>query len=385
MSRVENQRRLFLELIDELRPWWRRDPGLPNRLNAWLVRHRAGSRDRRLYRELAYTAWRILPWIEDAAPDHLVASVARHAEHTAATTAFIDAFALPAVAPDPDPVNLLPAWLADECPTALDPVHAAALLRRAPLWIRLQTDRPALVAAEFDRLDIGHTPSEHLPTAWRLERAARLTETAAFQSGRIEIQDIGSQALLAALAARPVGHWLDACAGAGGKSLQLATAMGIAGRVTAHDIRGTALQELELRATRAGLTNIVIERVPQGQFDGVLVDAPCSGSGTWRRSPHLKWTTSSATIAEAAEKQRFVLDRFARHVRHGGTLVYATCSLCRSENEAVVTSFLQSHPEFVPLPLRHPLTGARLTTGQLTLLPADLDSDGYFVASFHRN
>ena len=149
MSRIENQRRLFLELIEQLRPWWRRDPGQPARLAAWLAEHRAGSRDRRLYRELCYTAWRILPWIEDASPDVLVARVARHAERTPATAAFIDAFAAgDADSPSFPPASLLPDWIAAECPAAVEPVQRDALLRRAPLWIRLQTELPAAVAAE---------------------------------------------------------------------------------------------------------------------------------------------------------------------------------------------------------------------------------------------
>src|SRR5690606_24311931 len=154
------------------------------------------------------------------------------------------------------------------------------------------------------------------------------------------IQDLGSQLVLATLAEAPAGHWLDACAGAGGKTLQLARLLGPAGRVTAHDIRAGALAELKTRARRAGLDTIVTTTtLPAAAFDGVLVDAPCTGSGTWRRTPRLKWTTAPEDVARAARLQAELLARFSRLVRPGGRLVYATCSLCRSENEAVVAGF----------------------------------------------
>ncbi len=386
MSRVDNQRRLFLELIGELRPHWRRDPAQPARLADWLARHRAGSRDRRLYRELCYTAWRILPWIEDASDDLLVRRVASHATSGKATAPFIEAFgdAAETASPPGPPDQLLPAWFGEECPPALAPDQRDMLLSRAPLWIRLQTDRPDHVATEFDQLGISHAPSPLLPDAWRLETDAPAQNTAAFRRGEFEIQDIGSQALLASLVEPPRGHWLDACAGAGGKTLQLARMLGANGRVTAHDPRGAALRELAERARRAGLRNVDIERVPTGPYDGVLVDAPCSGSGTWRRAPHLKWTTSPATIAAAADRQREVLAKYATMLRPGGTLVYATCSLCRSENEAVIEDFLHHHLEFKPVPIRPPGQPAPVATGRWTFLPAQLDSDGYFVAVLRR-
>ncbi|WP_221029039.1 RsmB/NOP family class I SAM-dependent RNA methyltransferase [Actomonas aquatica] len=388
MSRVDNQRRLFLELIEELRPHWHHDPAQPQRLADWLARHRAGSRDRRLYRELCYTAWRILPWIEDTSAELLVRRVASFASPSKATAPFIEAFADPTVtsAPPGPPESLLPTWLGDECPAVLqDPTQRDALLSRAPLWIRLQTAQPPRVAAEFDSLGIAHSPSALLPDAWQVAADAPVLNTEAFRRGDFEIQDLGSQALLASLPGALSGHWLDACAGAGGKTLQLARRLGHAGRVTAHDIRGPALRELEQRAQRAGLDNVTIERAPSGPFDGVLVDAPCSGSGTWRRAPHLKWTTSHATIAAAAERQQFVLGKFAAMVRAGGTLVYATCSLCHRENEAVVDAFLEHHREYRPLPLRPPGHSSPQADGRWTFLPAELDSDAYFVAAFQRS
>ena len=385
MSRIENQGRLFLELIEELRPHWRKDPGLPNRLTEWLTRHRAGSRDRRLYRELAYTAWRILPWIEDAAPETLIQRVATHAQSTKDTADFIDHFAAPDTDPTGPPAELLPDWLADQCPDALASDQRDALLDRAPLWIRIQTDDDPAVARELTELKIPFDASAVVPGAWKLPTESRVTQTNAFQQGLIEVQDIGSQALFHSLPGLLTGNWLDACAGAGGKTLQLAKILqGAGGTVTAHDIRPKPLRELQTRQKRAGLSNIIVSRSVAGKFDGVLVDAPCTGSGTWRRSPHLKWTTTEARIQRAQEKQLLLLAHFSQQVAVGGLLVYATCSLCRDENEAVVDTFRRDHPAFQPVSLQHPATRDQLTEGRMTLLPAELDSDAYFMAAMRR-
>ena len=383
MSRVENQRRLFLELVEVLRPHWRRDPGQPQRLAEWLARHRAGSRDRRLYRELTYTLWRILPWVEDADPETVVSRVAQNAQRTKATEAFIDTYAAPSSGLPPPSTPLIPDWFSAEFPGIAEPSESACLLSRAPLWIRQQTADADSIGRELPEAEA----SSIIPGAWHLPTDYSVLNVAAYREGRIEIQDIGSQALLHALPELPAGRWMDACAGAGGKTLQLAQLLHDHEKteIVAHDIRASALRELELRRDRAGLSNISITRSPEGPFDVVLVDAPCSGTGTWRRAPHLKWTTSPVTIRQAADKQRALLAKFAAFVRHGGWLVYLTCSLCESENQAVIADFQMQHPEFRPLPLRDPRTGSAQPTGQLTLRPSALDSDGYFVAGLQRN
>lgn len=381
MSRVENQRRLFLELVDVLRPHWRRDPGQPQRLADWLARHRAGSRDRRLYRELTYTLWRILPWVEDADAETLIARVAHHAHRTPATQDFIARYATASAAAPPPATALWPEWIGAEFPAGDD--IRDCLLSRAPLWIRQQSEDDAAVRRDFPAAE----KSAYLPQAWRLPMDTNVVGAASYRSGLVEIQDIGSQALLHALPHLPAGRWLDACAGAGGKTLQLAQMLAgqPATTITAHDIRPRALQELELRRRRAGQETITIRSDPEGLYDAVLVDAPCTGSGTWRRAPHLKWTTTPDSVRRAAEKQGALLAHFASLVKSGGDLIYLTCSLCASENQGVVADFRTLHPEFEPQPLRHPRTGENLATGELTLLPTDLDSDGYYIARMRRN
>lgn len=383
MSVPHNQRRILLGILAKLRPHWRRDRNLPARLQPLLADRRFGSRDRRLYRELAYTALRILPWIEDADEDTVVARIAAHCRATPDTRVFREAWS-PAE-PERLPLNdLLPAWIDAECPAARQPTELAALLRRAPLWLRLQTDDPGAVFDEFNARGWSPEPSPALPEAWRLDDDAAVDQTDAHRLGRVEIQDLGSQFILASQGIAPGGRWLDACAGAGGKTLQLARLLGPAGNVDAHDIRPAALAELRKRAERAGLGNIATPDRLADAYDGVLVDAPCSGTGTWRRSPHLKWTTAPADLAKAAALQTRLLAEHAARVRPGGRLVYATCSLSRTENTAVAAAFASAHPEFETAPPTHTFGFATDEAGGLSILPARHDTDGFYVAAWVR-
>ena len=394
------QPRLLRELLLQLQPHWRSDAALPARLEALLRRdRRCGSRDRRLYRELVYTTIRYLPWLEPllaAPPGPLEKAVAWLAADTPGTRGFRQALAgdWPPCPPDigakaaqlaVDPDAVLPAWLRSECPEAFQPAQRDALLRRAPLWIRLQGSGAAATLAEFGRHGWTVRPSDLLPGAFALPPEADVTATEAYAEGLVEIQDLGSQLILAAIGLEPGGHWLDACAGAGGKALQLAALLGPAGRVDADDIRPAALVELAHRATRAGLRDRIACRPPGDTlYDGVLVDAPCSGSGTWRRSPHLKWTTTLAQVEACGRRQEALLRAGAGQVRPGGRLVYATCSLCQRENEAVIRHFLAARPDFAPAPFARAFRGEPRGDG-LLFWPASHDGDGFFVASLRRH
>jgi 16S rRNA (cytosine967-C5)-methyltransferase len=207
--------------------------------------------------------------------------------------------------------------------------------------------------------------------------------------GRAEIQDIGSQALLALAAPQPGSRWLDLCAGAGGKSLQLATLLGPSGKVSAYDTRRDALMELRRRAHRASLKNIQIEGVLPDEvttrFDGVLVDVPCSGTGTWRRHPFLIHQTTPTLINTQARQQATLLRRGANYVAPGGRLIYATCSISQRENEDVIAAFLKEFREFELEAPAGTIPGLKVEApGWLTLMPSALDSDGYFLACLRR-
>lgn len=417
MSLAGSQQKVFLRLLAALRPHWHRDQNLPGRLQAQFAANRSfGSRDRKLYRELVYTTLRFLPWIEphlDGDPALATKIAAWLAAELPATRAFRAATCgdwppcPPSVAAKAAHLGakadaLLPPWAARHCPEAAVAPNLDALHTRAPLWLRLQLPGVNRVLAEFTHLTWPWQRSEILPNVLELRCEADVTKTAAWSDGLVEVQDLGSQLILESAGIEPGGHWLDACAGAGGKTLQLATLLGPAGRVDAHDIRLAALRELEIRAARAGYAIgytgedspprriAVLTAVPERTYDGVLVDAPCSGSGTWRRAPHLKWTTSAGDITRAAEKQLALLMQFAGRVRPGGRLVYATCSLSRIENEEVVAAFVAAHDGFEVVPPTNSFGATARTFGTpphpagFAILPATHNTDGFFFAMLRR-
>jgi len=398
MSVATSQQQVFLRLLRQLAPHWRRDAALPRRIQQLLSGERSfGSRDRRLYRELLYTTLRYLPWIEpelEREPARVVKIAAWLAADTRDTRAYreetcadwptLSSLAERASFLKADAEALLPAWFRHECPEIFTPTELAAQLTRAPLWLRLQTERPEDVRSEFEAVDWRIKESPTLPSAWRILGDGDVTKSKAYTRGLVEIQDLGSQLVLESVGLDPGERWLDACAGAGGKTLQLARLLGGDGSVDAHDIRAAALDELLSRAERAGLDNVrTVDDPEPAAYDGVLVDAPCSGSGTWRRSPHLKWTTTPAQIVEKARLQHTLLDKFAANVRPGGRLVYATCSLSPQENAHIVAAFLAAHPEFQPEPLARNF-GFTPVNDAITILPARHDTDGFFVAALRR-
>jgi 16S rRNA (cytosine967-C5)-methyltransferase len=388
MSVARNQSLTYLRLARTLRLRFRTDPALPARIQTLLSRDRTfGSRDRRLYRELLYTTVRCLPWIEpclDADSDEGLRRLAWLVAEIPATAGFRAEFRT-GEPPAADPAELLPGWFRAHCPEIFTGAGLAAQLRRAPLWLRLQADHPADVLREFEARGWRARPATVLPSALGMPDDIDVTTSDAYRHGLVEVQDLGSQLLLETIGVEAGCRWLDACAGAGGKTLQLARMLGRHGAVEAHDVRLEALAELENRARRAGFGNIrTTQRPTPGGYDGVLVDAPCSGSGTWRRSPHLKWCTNPATIAERAALQRQLLAQFAACVQPGGRLVYATCSLSPEENERVVAAFLERHPQFHPEPFFRTFDAEPRGAG-LLFLPSLHDTDGFFVASLRRS
>jgi 16S rRNA (cytosine967-C5)-methyltransferase len=407
-----NQQRLFLEFIAELRPHLRRDSALPRRIKEIFARNRSiGSRDRKLYRELVYTALRFLPWVEpwlDQQPaiaakitawlaPELKPTSAYRAAHTSDWPAVPENLAakaeiliqqlggtLPSSADKIfDPQLLLPAWFREHCPAAFESPHLDAINRRASVWVRLQCNDHNLVLDEFRSQGWAFTSSPDFPDAIRLPPNAEVATSDAYRRGFVEIQDLGSQMVLTHAPILTGGRWLDACAGAGGKTLQLARIVGTGGHVDATDIRVEILDELDDRARRARLDNIAIVRNPTDSYDGVLVDAPCSGSGTWRRQPHLKWYVKPETIAAFTVTQFDILQANASRVKPGGLLVYATCSLSHHENRDVAAAFLQSHPDFKPEPpaIAH---GGEFDGLGTSLLPGTHNTDGFDVATLRR-
>jgi 16S rRNA (cytosine967-C5)-methyltransferase len=399
MSIAANQLRIARELWARLQPL---DRAVPTRLQTLLADRRFGSRDRRLYRELLFTALRLARPLARLAPGDepgWAALVANHCAATRDTEPFRAAHGATTPAPAPSPLDLVPPWFSAEHEPALPATPAetaAALLARAPVWVRLQTDSPDDALAEWAARGWVANSSPHpaLADARRLPPETKVTDCAAYQAGHYEVQDLGSQAILASLGLpdhSPGPRWLDACAGAGGKTLQLARLLGPSARIDATDIRPAPLAELRARAARAGLAarirTLPGRPDPAARYDGVLVDAPCSGSGTWRRAPHLMACTSAEDLAAAARTQLELLRRAAPLVRPGGLLVYATCSIARTENTGVAAAFLAAEAgSFRVEPPVHALGFCPLAPGApgLALAPGPQDNDGFYVASFRR-
>jgi 16S rRNA (cytosine967-C5)-methyltransferase len=204
------------------------------------------------------------------------------------------------------------------------------------------------------------SPTPHSPWGLRLPGRRPITAGVAFQSGLVEIQDEGSQLVALLTDARPGMRVADLCAGAGGKSLALAVTMGNRGHIAACDVSSPRLDAAVRRFRRAGAHNIERHLLGPGDkwlkrhagdFDRVLVDAPCTGTGTWRRNPDARARLTETDLAELVVRQAGLLDDAAPLVRKGGRLVYATCSLFPEENEGQVAAFLARHAAFALVPL----------------------------------
>ena len=205
------------------------------------------------------------------------------------------------------------------------------------------------------------------------------------------MQDVSSQAVGLICDPRPGEKWWDACAGEGGKTLHLADLMGNKGLIWASDRAGWRLAMLKRRAARAGVFNyrtVTWDGVPRPptktEFDGVLVDAPCSGIGTWQRNPHARWTTTAQDVKELGEVQEQLLLHAAGGVKPGGRLVYAACTLAPLETTKVVKAFEDRCPSFERLAVRNPLVFGSLPRELLYLLPQETGGNGMFVAAWLR-
>jgi 16S rRNA (cytosine967-C5)-methyltransferase len=297
----------------------------------------------------------------------------------------------------------LPDWLWERLAAAYGAPEAAAiaqgLLGAAPLDLRVNLARisrdAALARLAGDGLEGVPTPLS--AAGIRLKGKPAVNRHPLFLEGAVEVQDEGSQLLACLVAPRRGEMVADFCAGAGGKTLALAMLMHGSGRIYAMDVSAKRLRELAPRAARAGISNvhpIVLEgegdiRVKRlaGKLDRVLVDAPCSGFGTLRRNPDLKWRHGAAAVGELALKQARILNAAAKLVKPGGRLVYATCSILPDENEVVVDAFAAGHPEFRALSCADLLAAQRVpldTGGRLRLWPHRHGTDGFFAAAFER-
>lgn len=275
----------------------------------------------------------------------------------------------------------------------------AAMLTPAPLDLRinpLRTTREDMLAA-LGKLGFPGEACRMAPDGVRLRARPSLARLPMLKSGEAEIQDEGSQLVARLVDARPGERVVDFCAGAGGKSLAIATQMANKGVVIACDISESRLKRAAERFRGAALHNIQTRVLTsardkwvkrhKGGFDRVLVDAPCSGTGTWRRNPDARWRAEDMGLDALIALQAEILDSAARLVKSGGRLVYATCSLLSEENEAQIEAFVAAHPDFqvVPLAEAAPQITDSAQADYLSLTPARHDTDGFFAAVLRRD
>jgi 16S rRNA (cytosine967-C5)-methyltransferase len=316
-----------------------------------------------------------------------------------------EVIAIRALPSPPDSLELaseFPAWVIERLRDSMSEADILALGRAmqqpAPFDLRVNTvkmSRDALLARlAKDRIEAVETPRS--PIGIRLSGHPDIGKHPLFEAGVIEVQDEGSQLLALLVGARRGDLVVDFCAGAGGKTLALGAAMHGSGRLYAMDVSNKRLARMKPRIARSGLGNVLPMKLDSendarlaklaGKCDRVLVDAPCSGLGTLRRNPDLRYRQSAASVAELRVKQAAILNAAAALVKPGGRLVYATCSLLPEENEQVVEGFLAQAP-FDLVPVETELARLKIDlpmAGYLRLSPALHGTDGFFAALMER-
>lgn len=389
-------------------------------LSAFFRAHRSGPKERAFIAETAYTVLRKLrsltAWVgPEATPRQLVlVALIREtglsyrslemvlSKHDAEWLAGFKAQAEPALtlAEQAD----LPDWLVERLGALMPPAELLALARAlnqpAPLDLRvnLMKDTRPVVLAQLAKHGLAATPCPLAPEGVRLAGRPALSQYPLFLSGAIEVQDEGSQLLGHLLAPKRGEMVVDFCAGAGGKTLLLGALMRSTGRLYAFDVAEKRLAKLKPRLARSGLSNVHPvaiahendQRVKRlaGKCDRVLVDAPCSGLGTLRRNPDLKWRQTPQSVGELTVKQGNILAAAAKLLKPGGRLVYATCSLLPEENAHIVDAFLAAHPQFSRRAAGEVLAAQGITLElpgpDLQLAPHIHGTDGFYAAVLER-
>lgn len=365
ISRVDRQHPADKAIRDELR----RAVGMPPDNAAWISRA-----------VFNYYRWR--GWLEGRAGEKSADLVSSVLDATVLAERFVQK--AQTFSAEELVARVGPEWLPRELEVNVD--LARAWQREPLLWLRCPPGRTAEVMAGLK--DCAPGP---VPDSLRYAASLDLFSTDLFHDGAFEIQDIASQAV-AHLAAPQAGEtWWDACAGEGGKTLHLGALMQGKGLVWASDRAEWRLKKLRVRAARAHCFNqrTVVWNDPlrpptRTKFDGVLVDAPCAGLGTWGRNPHARWTTTPQDVAELSALQTQLLTTAALAVKPGGKLVYAACTLTRSETSDVAAAFTTAHRDFEPVLLTNPFVPQAAAEAPLFLWPQVTDGNGMFVAAWRR-
>ncbi|HEY1170199.1 MAG TPA: RsmB/NOP family class I SAM-dependent RNA methyltransferase [Verrucomicrobiae bacterium] len=285
--------------------------------------------------------------------------------------------------------NSVPAWIKEVM--NVTPEWAKALQSPPDIWLRSRLGQDQSLREKLGVFEDFTVPG--LPEAIRYDGDADLFRSTEFHAGEFELQDIASQMVGAFCAPKPGETWWDTCAGEGGKTLHLSDLLHNRGLIWATDRADWRLKKLKMRASRAKAFNYRTAlwdgsgKLPtKTKFDGILIDAPCSGIGTWQRNPHARWTTTQKDVTELAMVQKQLLEHVAASVKPGGKLVYSVCTLSLPETSDVANVFTEAHPEFEPIAAPAHLTESLESSepGQYWVWPQTLGGNGMFIAGWKR-
>lgn len=359
-------------------------------LRDFFARKRPDSAERAAVTHAVFSFFRWLGWLEPREPlSRRIQAALKLDDRFRSDPQFFKPEALDARA--------IPAWVAEEVQVTPDWLRS---LQTAPLlWLRARPGTASELAGQLGACQpvgkvLAPNPtsavqaSALVPDALAFSGSQDLFRTAAFQAGRFEIQDLASQFVGSCCAPAPGETWWDACAGEGGKTLHLADLMMNRGLIWSSDRSSRRLEVLKRRAARAQLFNYrtaawdgSARRPTRTMFDGILLDAPCSGVGTWQRNPHARWTTTREDVERLSGLQRSLLENVLPALKPGGRLVYAVCTLTRAETSAVSEAFSAAHPELEPVSLA--LTDG-CQPGTALLRPDLWHSNGMFMAAWRK-
>lgn len=353
-------------------------------------RRYAGSGDRRAIRELVYTAIRRWGERPEGGRQAMLGLVAEQPELRAL---FSGGNYGPAAIAEVEPVasgEQIPEWLSEKFASLIDEPERQALFDRAPLHIRVNGQRSTDLEVKSAWPE---AVALALPHAYELPAGTQLEDKTLYREGAVEIQDLGSQAIAMAGAAAKPERVLDLCAGAGGKTLALAAVLSPDSQIIAADTDRGRLSRIDPRKRRASARNIeTILLAPGSEIEAlqhlkascdlVLIDAPCSGTGTWRRNPELRWRMTPKRLAHTAELQQRLMDLGSEMVKPGGRLVYAVCSLLDVEGGDQAEAFLASHPDWKEISIDLPI-GRQYRKGTL-LSPHHDGTDGFYFTCLEK-
>lgn len=395
---LDRQAELCREVIQDVHAAVAKGGAADRFLAGWYKSRRyLGSRDRRLLSAVVYSSLRWKGWTKNPAhafyldaverngaidrmlksPDMVQPAGALSLEDKADSLSFWED------RPDPTLTDLFPSWLPEE-------LCLASFQLRPPVWARTRHFFRERVDSRIEALSLDATRHPRVPNALSFSDHVAFTKLRQQVLGLLEIQTLVSQAVGIVCDAKPGQVWWDACCGGGGKTLMLNDMMDYKGRVFATDTRPEAIKQFQMRESHGNLAHIQyqvldssIENLSDQMFNGILVDAPCTGLGTWARTPDARWRLRAKHVEFNRDLQFRILNNVVQSLPSGNRLVYSVCTVTPEETTQVVEAFMEKHPECPLEPFDHPLTGEP-TDGTVMLHPDDHQGDGMFIARFRK-